>query len=410
MAGNSRGIALLLGEDTSTLTVPCLARMFRKDRKVTNVASVEKLTGLDGQATAAVKLSTLRQLAFVPTVVAQDEDSPAEDKHGYQREQSKRRFPAIGKYFLSGGAITPLLVSVRVDEDDRDGFVRMLKVGDVEGIHNEYSPRVFSIIDGQHRLGGLMWAQDEDPSFDPAVPVMLFFGLSYEAEATLFDTVNTKQKNIPKPLVEFTKATITEVGGDSYDQKIRGIALRLTMDEDSPFYGRVNMTGSISSGRKTTFEGLRRSMTEMYPREFLARVEADHNPVELAKLYWNKVAEVCSTAWNGLPSVNPESGEAEATSYRLTDLVGIATVSKLGKDVLTSALERAALEQDSEVVETTIEEMASRFADVDWRKGGETDAVWGRAGWAGVKVLYENLYPIVTSVRTASRRGRARAA
>jgi DGQHR domain-containing protein len=367
----------------------------------TNAASVESLTGLTGQATAAVKLSVLRELAFIPAVNVIDEDSPAPDKHGYQRESSSRRFPQIGKHYLAGGRITNIIVNVRVSEDDRDEFIKMLKAGDVPAIHEVYTPRVFAVIDGQHRLGGLKWAQDEDANFDPQIPLTLFFGMTYEDEAIEFDTINTKQKNIPRPLVEFTKATITERGSDTYEQKIRGIAMSLASDEDSPWYERINFTGARSTGiRKTTFEGLRRSLTEMYPREFLGRIEQlELDPQELAKTYWSQVVKASKPAWVGMPD---EDGEP--VTYRLTDLVGVATVSRLGKDVLTSAIEHS----DDTPIDETISEMAARFVDVDWRKGGENDLMAGRAGWAGVKALYEALYPVITAPRMepAKRRGR----
>lgn len=344
------------------------------------------------------------RLAFVPTVNARDEDSPAEDRHGYQREPNARRFPGIGKHYLAGGAITPLLVSVRhVSEDERDAFTRLLKAGEVDLLHEEYTPRVFAIVDGQHRLGGMAWAQDENPDFDPSVPCILFFGLGYAEEARLFDTVNTKQKAIPRPLVEFTKATITEIGGDTYEQKIRAIAL--AEDDDSAWKGRVNLTGATAKGgRKTTFEGLRRSMMEMYPREILARVEgAGHDPLAMAKVWWFEVAEACAPAWQGAPEV-AEDGTLAPVAYRLTDLVGIATVARLGKDAVVSAMER--FDREETPVFDTLREYAQRLEAVDWRKGGQSDRMTGLAGWAGVTSLYEALYPVVFPPVATPRRGR----
>lgn len=358
-----------------------------------DVASVEPLTGLPGQAFGSIKLSTLRELAFVPTVVAEDEDSPAPDKHGYQREPNKRRFTGIGKDYLAGDMVTPLLISVRVPETDRADFEALFRAGDVETIHAMYSPRVFAIVDGQHRLGGLMWAQDQNPDFDPSVPVTLIYGLTYEAEARLFDITNTEQKAIPRTLVEYTKATITETRRDTYEQKIRGITMDLIIQPDSVWANRVNFTGgSNKGGRKTTFEGLRRSTATMFPREFLARVEAaEMDPTELAKMVWTAVAATASTAWNSEPTTGPD-GEQVAVAYRLNDLVGIATVAMLGKDILAVALDRY---EQGTPIEETVAHLIARLHEVDWRKGQDNDVMAGRAGWAGVKAMYEALYPVV---------------
>jgi len=47
-------------------------------------------------------------------------------------------------------------------------------------------------------------------------PVMLYFGLTYEQEAELFDTINSTQRKLPKALIEVTKGDITEAGSQTH--------------------------------------------------------------------------------------------------------------------------------------------------------------------------------------------------
>jgi hypothetical protein len=86
----------------------------------------------------------------------------------------------------------------------------------------------------------------------------------------------------------------------------------------------------------------------------------------------------------------PETGEIVEVpvSYRLKELVGVASVAKLGKDILTSALER---EQFAE----RMSDLVSLLSEVDWVKQEGNPWMASQAGFAGQKELYAMLHNLV---------------
>ena len=186
---------------------------------------------------ATVTPPCARDLFFVSSYDVEDPQSNAQNKHGYQRPASTNRFPEIAEYFRRNGntrLITPMIVSVRLrDEKDIEKFVGFLEAGDTAAIKANFGSKVASIVDGQHRQGGLIYAWEADNEFVPEIPVMMYFGLNFIEEAELFNTINVTQRKLPKALVETTRGDIIEAGDSSYAQKIRRIAFSLCRDEDS---------------------------------------------------------------------------------------------------------------------------------------------------------------------------------
>lgn len=352
-------------------------------------------------ALATIKVRALRRLLFVSTYEEIDPDSKAPKKHGYQRPPMVQRFPQIGRYYLQDGnryLITPLLLSVRLgDADEIDEFVRLFNEGDVDEIHRRWHKATISIVDGQHRTGGVDWAWHQDPEFGLVnVPVILYFGLEFKTEAEMFDIINSTQRKLPKALIEVTKGDITEAESASHAQEIRNIAFALARDKDSVWYGQLNMTGARDPEKKTTYEGLRRSTSNMLTAELISRLKARReSPIEYAKAYWKMVSEACHEAWQ---ETNTRTIVDEATQdmteepipYRLKELVGVAAVSKLGKDVITSALEHK--DPHDKMLE-----LVSKLSEVDWEKRKDNPWMASQAGLAGQKDLYTMLYDLVYS-------------
>ena len=123
-----------------------------------------------------------KDLLFVSSYDTQDPMSNALNKHGYQRPPTASRFSQIAGYFLDNSnaeLITPLLVSVRLEKkEDIEKFLSLLAAGDIAAIKANFGAKVASVVDGQHRLGGLVKAWMDDNEFLPDIPIILYFGLS----------------------------------------------------------------------------------------------------------------------------------------------------------------------------------------------------------------------------------------
>jgi DGQHR domain-containing protein len=348
----------------------------------------------------------LKALAFVSTYNTVDDQSSSPRQHGYQRDPMAARFPAIGRYFSQkeeengkhthAHLITPIIASVRVySEKERARFNHLFNKGDIHKIHQEFGRSVFSIVDGQHRMGGLYWAWENKEAFNPDVPVMIYYGLRYADEATLFDDINTNQRKLPKALIEATKVHM-EQGEKTHPQRIREFAFAIAQDGDSVWHGLINMTGARDADKPITYEGLRRSTGNMLHEQLIGRLEArGFNPENVAKKYWELVARASGNAWNDRPRlVEQEDGTTEEvpTKYRLKDLVGVAAVSKLGADIINTSLDRSRTEED---FWSAVADLVSRLGQVDWEKRPGNAWMSSGAGFAGMGHLYKMLYDLV---------------
>lgn len=341
----------------------------------------------------------LNALAFVSTYETVDPQSTSPRQHGYQREPMDSRYSAIGRYYAKDGnghLITPLIVSARIySPKDQARFNFLFNKGEIAKIHAEFGKDVFSVVDGQHRKGGLYWAWKNVEDFDVDVPVMVFYGLTFLEEAKFFDSVNAEQKKIPKALIEATLVH-TQAGEKSHAQQIREIAFSLAQDGDSVWKELVNMTGSEKT-KPVTFEGVRRATGNMLPDKLISRLEMRNiAPETAAKKYWELVAKACSPAWNDYARnvTDPESGETVEVpvKYRIKDLVGLAALSRLGQDILTSSLDATKTE---DAFWDAVAEKVAKLGVVDWEKSPTNPWMASPAGMAGMNHLAEILFNLV---------------
>lgn len=351
-------------------------------------------------AMATMTPEKLKELAFISTYSARDEQSTAPHKNGYQREPMAERFPGIGRYYArenNRNLITPLIASARLyNPEDQTEFNRLFAKGDMEGIHKRFGKHVFSIVDGQHRMGGLYWAWLNIADFNADVPVMIYYGLHYTEEANLFDDVNTNQRKLPKALIEATKVHM-EAGNKSHDQFIREVAYSLAKDGDSVWRGLVNMTGGKEEKHlPVTYEGIRRSTGHMFPTKLVTRLQDRKlRPDKVAKKYWELVSKACAVAWDKHEKETiDEDGfvSMEKVNYKLQDLAGVAAVSTLAQDIISTSLEKGKSEED---FWSSVVDMVSRLGQVDWEKRKDNVWVATSAGFAGASALYDMLYALV---------------
>jgi DGQHR domain-containing protein len=353
------------------------------------------------EAIVAIKVKNLAHL-FVSTYDTQDPDSPAPNKHGYQRNPDDKRFKQIGAYFAENPhLVPPILVSVRLKTNsDISKASELIASENFKELKSTFGSHIASVIDGQHRIGGMLHVAKNDKDFaEYLVPIALFFGLGYEQEAEVFNTINSSQRKLPKALIEVTKGDISERGEVSHAQLVRKIAFGVARDKDSAWFDQINMTGGRSPGQKVTYEGLRRSVANMFPANLLSRVkQAGLNPLEdVAKPFWKYIEELFPDAWNGTTRTvrDADTGELreEIVQYRLKELVGVASLSRLGQDIVSSSVE--ACQEYGVDFKLAMKKKMSRLAHVDWEKTDSNPWMASQAGFAGQSKLYGDLHRLV---------------
>lgn len=351
-------------------------------------------------AMATLTPDKLNDLAFISTYSTQDPQSTSPRLNGYQREPMSERFPGIGRYYSrdnNRNLITPLIASARLYKpEDQVKFNQLFAKGDMDTIHALFGRSVFSIVDGQHRMGGLYWAWKTFEDFNADIPVMIYYGLHYTEEANLFDDINTSQRKLPRALIESTKVHM-EAGSKSHDQFIREVAFSLAQDGDSVWNDQVNMTGGKEERKRpVTMEGVRRSTASMLSDRLISRIQDRKMDVkDVVKRYWQLVSKACAPAWNDHPrtSIDDDGYIAEEpVKYRLKDLVGLAALAKLGADIISTSLDKGKTDAD---FHSAMADMVSKLGQVDWEKRTGNPWMSGPAGFAGQGFLYDILYALV---------------
>lgn len=353
------------------------------------------------QALVKIKVRHLKHL-FVSTYDTRDPDSPAGNKHGYQRNPDAGRFKKIGRYYLENPhLVPPILVAVRLKFDsDIKNAVELLLQGNFQQLKEKYGKQCFSILDGQHRTGGLLDAAASDANFgDREVPVAMMFGLDYATETEVFNIVNSTQKKLPKALIEVNRGDISEKDEMSHSQRIRTIAFGIARDKDSVWFDQINMTGGRAPGQKVTYEGLRRSTANMFPAKLINQLdEAGIDPLQdCAKPYWTKIRDLFPQAWQGQTRtvIDPNTAEEKEVSipFRLKELVGVASLARLGQDLVSMAL---LAQNDFNVpFEQALLNKMDLLGHVDWEKSKSNKWMGSQAGFAGQADLYELLHKLV---------------
>lgn len=173
------------------------------------------------------------------TFVSRREQSQLE---GFQRNLNEARAKDIAKYFdeRNGVIPSPLILSAQENADFRynDGVISFNNL-----------PSCFMVLDGQHRLYGLLKTEN-----DYYFPVAIFNNLSSEDEVNLFIDINTNQKGVPATLLlDIRKLTGRE---NSLEAKQRYLFDELNKDSImagmfSPYKSQVGKITRVAFNKAT---------------------------------------------------------------------------------------------------------------------------------------------------------------
>lgn len=156
----------------------------------------------------------------------------SESNDGVQRDLSVKRVSELADFCHDSDAAFPTAIIISVLSDSN------IKIDEE---HSEFeideNECVGNVIDGQHRLAGLMKSGKAD-EFE--LPVVFMFNLTIEEEAYVFSVINSKQTTVSSSLI-FDLFGLSSVR--SPQRTAHEIARSLNMRKDSPFYERLKMLG-----------------------------------------------------------------------------------------------------------------------------------------------------------------------
>lgn len=234
---------------------------------------------------------------------------------GIQRPLSGQRVRELTHYVNTVDASFPTSVILAVSSADASYDP------DTGAMQIRRDEKVAKIIDGQHRIAGLVGLM-EGREFE--VNVTIFVDMDIEDQAVVFSTINIKQTKVNKSLVYdlFDYAT-----SRSPEKTCHNIARLMNSKQGSPFCGMIKILGVATEGQdasltQATFvERLLRyvSRTPMVDRDTIKRGERptrastqeesalifrnmflDDQDASIAKVVWNyfeAIAERWPQAW-----------------------------------------------------------------------------------------------------------------
>ena len=292
-------------------------------------------------------------ITYVPVMkhLVSNKSPLVEKGNGYQRPGSGPRMRTFAKYLRDHplAIVPPVLLSTR----DRWTFIE----GDFEDFGDLEVRGAAAIIDGQHRLGGFisLFETDGEPvAFD----FIAYEGLSDKEEAQVFNTINGNAKGVPKGLGAV-------IAGSWSTQ----IALRLTEDPGSPFYGHFYIASTREiEGAAFNISSIDKEVKRTFNHgsfSNLVEMEDVDSMFEIMQQYWDIIAEYFPVEWEDI-----FEKKARDQVYKLLELTGIIAWSSAAADILGPNYDSEARVLDWERVREIISDIASS-GELDLRKDGE---------------------------------------
>lgn len=278
---------------------------------------------------------------------------PEEGRLGYQRVPTPRRAKAFAGYLQhnDAGFMTPILLNARHDLD----FVTTSDQG--HGVITLRPGQRLAKIDGQHRGMGV---EEFQPDLTFPVPFMLFERLADDVEQQLFVMINREQKRVSMSHVLYVHQE-----SDEHDE-LTSIAMRLSEDDRSPWYRRINVIAATGTGLSVTLQGIRDGL-ELLLGSGRAKLLSEDQKYMVAATFWRAVADTWPDAWQ------------QPKKHALTKAIGLLGLSKSGSYIVLDCLTNSD-EPDDVIDAPKLQSIIARAKAVDWSTTGQFEGFGGRGG------------------------------
>jgi DGQHR domain-containing protein len=156
-----------------------------------------------------------------------------DDPEGVQRQLSTRRIKEIALYTTDPDATFPTPIIVACDPEQ--------VTFDNNQIEFDEDAKIGEVIDGQHRVEGLLLAKATAGPIDAfSLPVVFMLGLEPYEKAYVFSTINSKQTPVPRSLI-YDLFDLSETR--SPYKTCHEVARTLNATSKSPFFQGLKMLG-----------------------------------------------------------------------------------------------------------------------------------------------------------------------
>lgn len=172
-----------------------------------------------------VKASDLRDAVWIKR--------KSENSLGVQRDLISGRLKEIQAYCEDVDATFPTSIILSIDTSLEDVSVDITETE----LHLKFANYFGSVIDGQHRLKGILLSDKADEFY---LPVVFMLNPTAEDEAYIFSIINSTQRKVNPSLIYDLFDVMSK---RSPKKTVHDIARAFNGRENSPFYNRLKMLG-----------------------------------------------------------------------------------------------------------------------------------------------------------------------
>jgi DGQHR domain-containing protein len=253
----------------------------------------------------------------------------AHEGTGYQRILNETRAKRLADYLLEGHkaleAFLPTSIFLATDKllpfDSETNSVRIES--------DKIGP--FNVVDGQHRIRGLVLAAEKDPELDDfEVPVNIAVNLDAISQMAHFLIVNTTQRSVDKAieqqivarltdLIEFQKTPvlprwIQRQVDKGEDARALQILQHLNGDKDSPWYGKIRMANDDDSAGDATIT------QKSFVTSLKKYVLTPSNPISGEHWTTDRQKKVLANYWRAISNLLVEPGDETSVIFKTNGL------------------------------------------------------------------------------------------
>lgn len=253
----------------------------------------------------------------------------ADEGTGYQRILNEARAKRLADYLLDGHkvleAFLPTSIFLATDKllpfDTATNSVRIDsgKIGP------------FNVVDGQHRIRGLVLAAEKDPSMDDfEVPVNIAVDLDAISQMAHFLIVNTTQRSVDKAIEQQIVARLTDLISfqktpvlpkwiqrqvdKGEDARALQIVQYLNAENESPWFGKIRMANDDDSAGDATVN--QKSFVTSLKKFILT----PSNPISGEQWTADKQKKVLANYWRAISKLLVETDDETSVIFKTNGL------------------------------------------------------------------------------------------
>jgi DNA phosphorothioation-associated DGQHR protein 1 len=199
----------------------------------------------------------LRELTFSIPLRTDFTDPEMLDYVGGQRAKKESKLKEIGRFIDTVECAFPNNIILAANYNDKGEHItdenrswRVEKKGDCIKIIIPSAEKLASIVDGQHRVDGFLFANNSTRAYEIELPVSIYLDLPLPYQAYLFATINHNQQPVNKSLSYILYGyNLDDEEPEAWSTEKLAVYLsrKLNSDKESVFYRKIKVAPQIDS-------------------------------------------------------------------------------------------------------------------------------------------------------------------